>query len=292
MSAPTQFTHSGSNPWEIPTDSGAGRSAWISSPAKLGDTVAEACRAPSLQLQFDDSKRALRIQMQLVGGGPGQTTKLAVRGRDVRFDEETWGLGDQVTLWFAKMDGLFVFRCSLLSELRDGLLLSAPDAVFRHCRRARQRYQVPTASLPRIAMSVEDGAWKDLTTLHEISSHGLRVSAPADLEVELGYLVRIGLTLGGERRLEVNAFVRSLQAESGDSKRLGLEFTGLANTTRLVLERWLVRVQAVPLPDAPLAHLPALPDPVRALLMQSTRTSVTTSASNRRPTTGSIRIVG
>jgi c-di-GMP-binding flagellar brake protein YcgR len=284
--------HASSNPWDIPTDGGAGRSAWISSPTKLGDLTAEACRAPSLQLLFEASHRALRVQMQLVGGAPGQTTKLALRGREVRFDEETWGVGDHVTLWFAKVDGLFAFRSTVLSELRDGLLLSAPDAVFRHCRRARQRYQVPAASLPRIAMSLEDGAWQDLSTLHEFSTHGLRVSGPKDLEAELGHLVRVGLTLGGKKRLEINAFVRSVQPEGEDGKRLGLEFTGLASTTRLVLERWLVRVQAVPLPDAPGSHLPALPDAVRALLMQSPRTSATSGTSHRRPTTGSIRIVG
>ena len=292
MSAPTYFTHAGSNPWDIPTDGGAGRSAWISSPAKLGDTIAEACRATSLQLLFDASQRPLRAQMQLVGGAPGQKTKLALCSREGRFDEETWGVGDDVTLWFARVDGLFAFRSTILSELRDGLLMSAPDAVFRHCRRARQRYQVPTASLPRIAMSLEDSAWRDLTTLHEISSHGLRVSGPADLEVELGHLVRVGLTLGGEKRLEINAFVRGVHPEAEDAKRLGLEFTGLANTTRLVLERWLLRVQAVPLPDAPGAHLPALPDDVRAQLIQSSRTSATTGTAHRRPTTGSIRIVG
>lgn len=268
--------------WDLQADSAQGRNAWISSKLRVAELVYEATRVATVQLAFDASSRPIVVQMQQVQTH-GYTHTLLVKGRDVSLNDESWSVGDRVTLWFAKRDGFFAFRSEIVSQVRDAIVLSMPEGVLRHNRRAHQRFRIPAPSNPRVMIALAEGTWRDTTGLVDISVGGMLVHLPAAMRPENGAVVRFGLRLQPDRLTEMNAIVRHGRPDGEGICAVGVEFVGLSNTARLSLERYLLKTKAVPLPDVVTGLLPQLPESVRVQLAQAAPASINGAPAPRRP---------
>jgi c-di-GMP-binding flagellar brake protein YcgR len=282
MNQQTQNASTITASWDASSESGSGRNSWISSRIRVAELVFDATRANTLQMQFDGSINAIGIQMQQVQTPGSYTQSLMIKARSANIYDEPWIVGNSVTLWFAKRDGFYAFRCEILSESRNALVLSMPEGVLRHCRRGQQRYRVPTQVTPRVKIALADGTWKDTAGLGEISTGGLSAQLPAGMTLEFGSLVRLGLQLQPDRLTELNVTVRHTRTDAEGHAMTGFEFVNLSHTSRLALERYFLKTKAAPLPDIVTSHLPTLPESVRSQLCQNTPASVTTAAAPRR----------
>ena len=221
--------------------------SWITGRPRIIEILRDALDSPNTQLQLDGSKRTIRIRLDSVRIGATRSLSGAIalecRPEVGDFVQEPWSVGCRATIWFADSTGIYSFQVKVIGGTRVSLMVNQPACVVRYCRRTERRYLVPGGELPRVALPLTDGTWWEGTGVRDLSTSGMRLSLPDDLEFPLGRATRLGLGLHPQRFLELTAVARHVAAEpQGRTILYGLEFEEPSSVARIAISRFTARL--------------------------------------------------
>jgi hypothetical protein len=248
--------------------------SWITGRARIIEILRDAIHARNTQLQIDGSRHTIRIHLDSVRVGATRSLSGAIalecRPEIGDFVNEPWAVGGGANIWFADATGIYSFRVKIVGGTRTSLMVNQPASVVRYCRRTERRFIVPGGELPRVALPLTDGTWWEGTGVRDLSTGGLRLALPPDVQLPLGRATRLGLGLHPQRFLEMTAVARHMQSDENNGLVLyGLEFVEPSSVARMAIARFTGRLTEDPMPDDEMG-LPGLP-PAVALQLKTAR---------------------
>lgn len=245
----------------------AGRGmSWITGRVRIMEILRDALESRNAQLQLDGAQKTLRVRLDSfrVGAMRSLSGAIALECRPEAGDwvNEPWTVGGGANIWFADSTGIYSFRVKIIGGSRTSLMVNQPTCVVRYCRRTERRCLVPSGELPRVALPLTDGTWWEGTGVVDLSTGGMRLALPADLQLPLNRATRMGLGLHPQRFLEMTAVARYVETdESGEKRLYGVEFEEPSSVARMAIARFTARLGDVAQPEDTYG-LPTLPAPV------------------------------
>jgi hypothetical protein len=155
-------------------------------------------RGHVVRLALDGVEATFRAALWARAAVPGRRapTVVAIEARiaGAALPDRAWTGGTAVA-WFVHGGVVMAFRSRVMGGGPTQLLLDLPDAVLRYTRRVQPRYPLPAGTAVAAAVPLDDSSWIREAPVADLSTGGLAVVLPLDVEFGAGDISRIGLRL-------------------------------------------------------------------------------------------------